>query len=252
MGESDVDIAIRAAEAGAAIIRAAFGRDLELFSKDGDDFATEADIAAEHAIRALLTATRPNDAVIGEELGSTGDSDRTWLVDPLCGTHNFAAGTPLVAVNVALRVNGTITAAAVADPFTPQTYWTTPHTAQSRSGPLTPTPTSRIIDIDIDPPTPGRFPTAALLADPAFTTRFRPRVLSTSLAAAWVAAGSRAGYITAADTRDSVHFTAAIALCRAAGCPTTDLTGDPNGTNGLIAAADPQTHAALLAAIRAH
>ena len=40
----------------------------------------------------------------GEESGRTGPAaDRLWLVDPLCGTLNYAARTPLVAVNVALR-----------------------------------------------------------------------------------------------------------------------------------------------------
>ncbi|WP_240037702.1 inositol monophosphatase family protein [Glycomyces paridis] len=51
---------------------------------------------------------------------------------------------------------------------------------------------------------------------------------------------------------DSVHFEAGIALCEAAGCTVTDLFGEPltDRTTGLLAAADAETHAALLEMIR--
>jgi myo-inositol-1(or 4)-monophosphatase len=50
-----------------------------------------------------------------------------------------------------------------------------------------------------------------------------------------------------------VHFSAGVALCEAAGCVVTGLDGRPpyTGANGLIAAADPAVHAALLAMVRA-
>ena len=65
---------------------------------------------------------------------------------------------------------------------------------------------------------------------------------------AWVAAGRRAAYVTDGHLRDSVHFAAGIALCRAAGCTVTGLHGQPThtGAGGLIAAADQRTHALLL------
>lgn len=90
-----------------------------------------------------------------------------------------------------------------------------------------------------------------LLADAGFVERFRPRVVSTSLALAWVAAGRRAAYVTDGDMRDSVHFAAGIGLCRAAGCVVTDIQGQPlhSGAGGLIVAADQETHAALLALV---
>ena len=52
---------------------------------------------------------------------------------------------------------------------------------------------------------------------------------------------------------DTVHFAAGLAVCRAAGCVLTDLRGDPlppdGGGHGLLAAADPTTHAALLGVV---
>ena len=84
-----------------------------------------------------------------------------------------------------------------------------------------------------------------------FVDRFRPRVVSTTLAVAWVAAGRRAAYVTDGDLRDSVHFASGIALCQAAGCVVTGIQGQPlhTGPGGLVVAADHQTHASLLAFI---
>ena len=71
-------------------------------AQSGVDFTTDADVESERAIRAVLSELRPGDAIVGEELGASGESTRRWLVDPICGTMNFAAGLPVFAVNVAL------------------------------------------------------------------------------------------------------------------------------------------------------
>ena len=66
-------------------------------------------------------------------------------------------------------------------------------------------------------------------------------------------AGRRAAYVTDGNLRDSVHFTAGLALCRAVGCIVTDLRGRPLHTGpGVIAAADHETHAILLEIIARH
>ncbi|HEY1621959.1 MAG TPA: inositol monophosphatase family protein, partial [Streptosporangiaceae bacterium] len=115
---SDAEVAVAAAQAGAEVIRARYGTRLARFDKGQGDFATDADIESERVILGVLHAQRPADAVLGEELGLSGSAtaDRTWLVDPLCGTLNFAAQTPLVAVNVTLRSAGRLTAACSAHP----------------------------------------------------------------------------------------------------------------------------------------
>ncbi|WP_433606534.1 inositol monophosphatase family protein [Dactylosporangium sp. CA-139114] len=242
---SDHELAVTAAEAGAAVVRSRFGDDLARVDKGDGDFATAADLEAEAAILAVLRAARPGDAVLGEESGHSGPgaTGRTWLVDPLCGTLNFASGTMAVAVNVALRAAGRTIAAAVADPFSRQLY--------STRGPLRPCAHTALVDLNLDPPYPNApaIRVARLLTNPAFEARFRPRVLSTTLALAWVATGRRAAYLTDGDVAASVHFAAGIALCEAAGCVVTDLHGHPvtPGPGGLIAAADAETHAALLA-----
>lgn len=115
----DCHVAIVAAEAGAAILRSKYGESLTRIEKSPSDFATAADLDAEKAILDVLRASRPDDAVLGEETGYTGPAfaDRTWLVDPLCGTVNYAARTTLVAVNLALRTGSDIKVAVSADPF---------------------------------------------------------------------------------------------------------------------------------------
>ncbi|MFU8854723.1 inositol monophosphatase family protein [Micromonospora sp. SL1-18] len=255
----DGDVAIAAAQAGAAVVRSRYGAPLARVEKSGGDFATAADLEAEQAILDVLRAARPDDALVGEESGRTGAdrAERTWLVDPLCGTLNYAARMPLVAVNVALRTGAGVTAAASADPFAGEVFWADGGPARvRRSGvdePLIPSAESLLVDVNLDPPFPNgpAFQAARLLAYPEFGARFRPRVVSTTLAVAWVAAGRRAAYVTDGDLRDSVHFAAGIALCRAAGCVVTGLRGQPlhTGPGGLLVAADHDTHQALLALV---
>ncbi|WP_328537844.1 inositol monophosphatase family protein [Streptomyces sp. NBC_00344] len=253
----DAGVAIAAARAGADVVHTMYGRRLARIDKGAGDFATAADIAAEKAILDVIRAARPDDAVLGEESGHQGASDavRQWLVDPLCGTLNYAVGSTLVAVNVALRGG----AAAVADPFSGEVFFTDGATARVRHDgaeeQLAPTPATRLVDVNLDPPflsAPG-FRAVTLLAHPAFVEQFRPRVVSTTLALAWVAAGKRAGYVTDGhDLSGNLHFAAGIALCRAAGCLVTGIDGAPIGqaSRGVVAAADADTHGLLMSMIR--
>jgi myo-inositol-1(or 4)-monophosphatase len=192
---TDHDLAVAAAEAGASVVRAKFGSSQTRYAKAPGDFATEADLAAERAILEVLRTARPGDAVLGEETGHTGITrdDRTWLVDPLCGTLNYAAHTTMVAVNVALRAGSAITAAAAADPFTGEVFWAGRQQAYLRRGgaddKLTPSADTRLVDINLDPlPNSPALQATELLTDTQFNQQFRPRVISTTLAVAWVAA----------------------------------------------------------------
>ncbi|MFC8534446.1 inositol monophosphatase family protein [Streptomyces sp. NPDC057249] len=258
--ESDAQVALRAASAGAAVVREMYGASLARYEKGGGDFATAADIAAEEAVLDVLRAARPEDAVTGEESGATGaaGAGRRWLVDPLCGTLNYAVGNMLVAVNVALRDASRVTAAASADPFSGEVFWTDGAGAwvrreDGRDERLIPSAGSRLVDVNLDPPFPHApaFRAVELMAAPEFVAGFRPRVVSSTVAVAWVAAGRRAAYVTDGGPGlrlDSVHFAAGIALCEAAGCVVTGIDGLPvdQGAGGLVVAADRETHGVLL------
>ena len=110
MSINDRDLVIEAAAAGAAVVRSHYGTSLTRFGKSAGDFATTADIEAEKAILDVLRAARPDDLVLAEESGrtGTGGNGRTWLVDPLCGTLNYAVRNMLAraAVLVALPASG--------------------------------------------------------------------------------------------------------------------------------------------------
>ena len=59
------------------------------------DPVTEADRAAERAMRAVLARERPEDGILGEEYGAeAGTSGLTWVLDPIDGTRGFISGTP--------------------------------------------------------------------------------------------------------------------------------------------------------------
>ncbi|MFM9699343.1 inositol monophosphatase family protein [Streptomyces europaeiscabiei] len=182
----DAAVAIAGAWAGADVVRNMYGQRLNRIDKGAGDFATAADVEAEKTILGVIRAARPDDAVLGEEGGQQGavDAVRQWLVDPLCGTLNYAVGNMLVAVNVALRDG----AAAVADPFSGEVFFTDGESTWVRhdgadDALLTPSPATRLVDVNLDPPFPSApgFRAVDLLAHPGFVERFRPRLVSTTI-----------------------------------------------------------------------
>jgi myo-inositol-1(or 4)-monophosphatase len=114
-GQELLETAIEAARAaGAVLLEHSDGAPLEVTTKStATDPVSEADVAAERAIREALTARRPADAVLGEEGGDAlGTSGLRWLVDPLDGTVNFLFGIPQWCVSIACEGH----AAVVLDP----------------------------------------------------------------------------------------------------------------------------------------
>jgi myo-inositol-1(or 4)-monophosphatase len=103
MWEGDVWVAVRAARAGADVVQTGFFQSLDTEMKSAVDPVTQVDREAEIAIRSVIAAHFPEDAVLGEEEGG-GDwrRGRVWIVDPLDGTVNFVHRLPQVAVSVAL------------------------------------------------------------------------------------------------------------------------------------------------------
>ncbi len=67
---------------------------------------TEADRAAEQAIRRTLRSHYPEHALLGEEFGAEGDAEGpSWVIDPIDGTLAFSRGIPLFATLIALRID---------------------------------------------------------------------------------------------------------------------------------------------------
>ncbi len=98
-------VAVAAARAAGDLLLERFGAldELNVDTKStSTDPVSEADRDAEDAIRAVLAARRPDDAIMGEEGEDTpGTSGLRWVVDPLDGTVNFLYGIPMWCVSVA-------------------------------------------------------------------------------------------------------------------------------------------------------
>jgi myo-inositol-1(or 4)-monophosphatase len=126
-------VAQEAAQAAAAELCSRFGqRAAGVHAKSTPtDLVSDADLAAESAIRAVLAARRPGDAIVGEEGGATGDGDLRWIVDPLDGTINFLFGIPVFAVSVACQSGSGTLAGVVLDPIRDECF------AATRSGAVT-------------------------------------------------------------------------------------------------------------------
>ncbi len=123
--QSDLDLARAAAAAGAAVALRYFAglAALSQERKADGSVVTEADRATEAAVRAVLAAARPADAVLGEEGGETGTGARRWIVDPIDGTAQFVTGDDRWLVLVALEEAGEIVAGVAAVPAQGRAWW---------------------------------------------------------------------------------------------------------------------------------
>ena len=104
---AEIVLAQRLADAARAAIVPHFRSGLDHERKADSTPVTQADRAAEEAMRKLLTAEVPQDGVAGEEFGtSEGRSGRQWVLDPIDGTTAFLAGRATFGTLIALLVEG--------------------------------------------------------------------------------------------------------------------------------------------------
>ncbi|WP_210546937.1 inositol monophosphatase family protein [Rhodoferax sp. PAMC 29310] len=116
-----INVAVKAARAAGALInRAALDvESVRISQKLVNDFVTEVDHAAEHAIIETLLTAYPGHGIWAEESGrehGAQDSEFVWIIDPLDGTTNFIHGLPVYCVSIALAVKGKIEQAVIYDP----------------------------------------------------------------------------------------------------------------------------------------
>lgn len=107
MTPADLALANRLADAAGAAIRPLFRGSWESERKSDSSPVTEADRAAEAAIRQILEAERPDDGIIGEEYGTRNEgAGRQWVLDPIDGTISFMSGRPIFGTLIALMQDG--------------------------------------------------------------------------------------------------------------------------------------------------
>lgn len=124
--KNDLALAHRLADLADAITLDRFGAaDLAVTTKPDMSPVSDADQAVERAIRAEVEKSNPLDAVIGEEYGTTGNSKRLWVVDPIDGTKNYVRGVPVWATLIALIEDGEAVVGFVSAPGLARRWWAT-------------------------------------------------------------------------------------------------------------------------------
>ncbi len=84
---------------------------------------SEADRAAEQAIRRILERERPSHGIKGEEFGDVEGDGRRWIIDPIDGTMNYVRGIPAWAALIALEDDGEIVLGVVSAPAIGHRWW---------------------------------------------------------------------------------------------------------------------------------
>lgn len=97
--------------------------DLEVETKPDLSPVSDADRAAERAMRERLSRARASDAVLGEELGDTGGASRRWVLDPIDGTKNYVRGVPVWATLIALMDGADAVVGVVSAPALGRRWW---------------------------------------------------------------------------------------------------------------------------------
>ena len=107
VSDRDLALANRLADAAGEAIRPLFRGQWTQERKPDASYVTEADQAAEAAMRAIIESERPDDGIIGEEYGNRNPAAaRQWVLDPIDGTTSFIAGRPIFGTLIALMEGG--------------------------------------------------------------------------------------------------------------------------------------------------
>lgn len=222
--------------------------------KKGNDFATEVDLAIERQVVAALVAATGIE-VYGEEFGGPAvDSRWVWVLDPIDGTINYAAGSPLAAILLGLLHDGVPVAGLTWMPFTDQRYTAVAGGPLIKNGvPQPPLADAELANVLVGVGTfsadsrgqfPGRYRLAVLEKLSRVSSRLRMHG-STGIDLVFVADGILGGAISFGG--HVWDHAAGVALVRAAGGVVTDLAGQPwTPASRSALAGPPRVHAQIL------
>ncbi len=262
----DLDVQVAPlVEKASAILDAAVPRFLEghradsAVAKKGNDFATEIDLAIERQVVAALEE-ETGIGVHGEEFGGTAvDSPWVWVLDPVDGTFNYAAGSPMAAILLGLLHDGKPVAGLTWLPFTNERYTAVAGGPLMKDG--VPRPSlahtglaDTLVGVGaFSADSRGRFPGRYRLAVVENLSRVSSRLRmhgSTGIDLVYVADGILGAALTFGG--HIWDHAAGVAQVRAAGGIVTDLAGQPwtPAARSLLAAA-PGVHGEVLEILRA-
>jgi myo-inositol-1(or 4)-monophosphatase len=226
--------------------------------KKGNDFATEVDLAIERQVVQALT-DKTGIEVHGEEFGGADvNSPLVWVLDPIDGTFNYAAGSPMAAILLGLVCDGEPVAGLTWVPFTGERFTGIAGKPLCSNGveqpSLRPAKLAHSIvgvgtfNVDSRGRVPGRYRLAVIENLSRKCSRLRMHG-STGIDLAYTAAGILGGAISFSG--HPWDHAAGVALMRAAGGIVTDLAGNDwtiKSRSALVAM--PGVHSEILDILR--
>jgi len=121
---ADLRLALELADAADAVTLPLFrSDDLRVETKQDSTPVSAADRGAEQRIREILAERRPDDGIVGEELGAEGSGSRRWILDPIDATVNYVRGVPVWGSLIALEEDGEVTVGVVSAPALGMRWW---------------------------------------------------------------------------------------------------------------------------------
>ncbi|MGY6708826.1 MAG: histidinol-phosphatase [Rhizobiaceae bacterium] len=217
----------------------------------GFDPVTEADQAAERAIRDLIGTAFPEHGIVGEEFGSVGaDRRHVWVIDPIDGTRAFISGLPLWGTLIGLMEDGRAIAGMMSQPFTGELFHASAGKGE-REDPhgkaaLRARPTALLGDALMCTTTPVLFQGAKRQAYDRVESAVRLARYGTDCYGYAMLAAGQVDLVVESGLQP-YDIVALVPLIEAAGGVVTTWTGDrPEGGGDIVAAATPQLHAATL------
>lgn len=250
--EQAVEAATRLMVGGRSHVRA-------LIDKGDYGFATAVDVEIERLIRERLAAAAPAIPFLGEEGGGAGlDAERVWVLDPIDGTANYADGSPLCAVSLALLHGGLPVLGIVAAPLLGERYVALEGGGCWRNGTRVSAPQAAVGDplvalSDFAFGHKHRASNALRIAviQELVERRMRLRIHgSVALDLAWLAAGRIAA--TVALSNYAWDVSAGVLLAREAGAAVFDHRDEPHGIHSeSTIAAIPSVRSEVLDALAA-
>lgn len=250
-----IDLAQRAGE----VLTASYGRIERIDYKSKRDVVTNADYASERMVLDAIKARYPGDAILAEESGEHAGvlrddgshNGRTWVIDPLDGTVNYANGIPFYCVSIGLVVDDRPTVGVVFDPARGDLYSATVDGPATLGGePIASSDKEALSDYVVSLAVIGR---GGLARERRIAPliRIHRRMGSAALALAYVSNGRFDAFVQNGGL-SPWDVAAAGLIAERAGAVLTDIAGGPwwnprlRGPRTSVLAAPPAQHAALL------
>jgi fructose-1,6-bisphosphatase/inositol monophosphatase family enzyme len=122
---AELQLALRCSDLAAELALMHYRAGVEVTIKRDGTPVTEADRAVERLLHESIGAAVPEDALLGEEFGRLGDSERVWIIDPIDGTSFFSRRDPNWRVHIAFEASGRTEVAVVTAPALGRQWWAT-------------------------------------------------------------------------------------------------------------------------------